>query len=126
MSKRVVTFGRQPATKPPHNFAEIHFPELATLDEGTKEGMVSRVLSSDGGGARNLPRTIYFQKTQADGHDGSVAVGSLHEVTIDGETGKMSGKGWMLSLKTAATPPSTSPGKSCSTTLSTSPKSRSS
>ena len=96
MSKRVVTFGRQPATKPPHNFAEIHFPELATLDEGTKEGMVSRVLSSDGGGARNLPRTIYFQKTQADGHDGSVAVGSLHEVTIDGETGKMSGKGWML------------------------------
>lgn len=92
---RVVTFGRQPS-KPPHNFKEVHFPELAKLDEGTNEGFVSRILTSEGGNARTLPRTIYFQKSQAPGHDASVAVGSLHEVTIDGETGVMSGKGWLL------------------------------
>ena len=96
MSKRIVTFGRQPDTKPPHNFAEVHFPELAKLDSGTKEGMMSRILSSAGADTRGLPRTIYFQKNQAPGHDDSVAVGSLHEVTVDGETGVLSGKGWML------------------------------
>ena len=96
MTKRVVTFGRQPTEKPKHNFAEVHFPELATLDKGTSEGMVSRVLTSEGGNARSVPRTIYFQKVQTGGHDGSVAVGALHEITIDGETGIMSGKGWLL------------------------------
>lgn len=94
--KRVVTFGRQPTDKPKHALAEVHFPELARLDEGTNEGMVSRVLTSLGGDVRSLPRTIFFQKTQEPGHDGSVAVGSLHEVTLDGETGTLSGKGWLL------------------------------
>lgn len=96
MSTRVVTFGRQPTEMPKHNFAAVTFPELAKLDSGTKEGMVSRILSSEGGNTRSLPRTIYFQKTQAAGHDGSIAVGSLHEVTVDGETGVMSGKGFLL------------------------------
>lgn len=96
MSKRIVTFGRQPDAKPPHNFAEVHFPELAKLDSGTKEGMISRILSSDGADTRGLPRTIYFQKVQTGGHDGSVAIGSLHEMTVDGETGILSGKGYLL------------------------------
>ncbi|NNC74975.1 MAG: hypothetical protein HKN93_05625 [Acidimicrobiia bacterium] len=101
MMKRVVTFGKQPASAPKHNFAEIHFPELAKLDVGTNEGMISRILSSEGGDTRSLPRTIYFQKTQAPGHDDSVAIGSLHEVTIDGETGIASGKGWMVDTEAA-------------------------
>ena len=95
MNKRVVTFGRQP-DKPKHNFAEVVFPELAKLDAGTKEGMVSRILSSEGGNTRSLPRTIYFQKQQADGHSTAVAVGAIHEVTIDGEAGLASGRGWLL------------------------------
>lgn len=96
MSKRVVTFGRQPETKPKGMLAEVHFPELARLDEGTNEGMVSRILSSEGGNVRSLPRTIYSQFQQADGHSESVAVGALHEVTLDGETGLASGKGWII------------------------------
>jgi hypothetical protein len=93
---RVITFGRQPTEAPKHALREVHFPELARLDEGTKEGMISRKLTSDGADARGLPRTIYFQKVQTGGHDGSVAVGSLHEMTVDGETGVLSGKGWLL------------------------------
>lgn len=96
MSKRVVTFGRQPTEKPKHALTEIHFPELAKLDEGTNEGMISRLLTSEGGDVRALPRTIFFQKEQKPGHDDSVAVGSLHEITFDGETGIMSGKGWVV------------------------------
>jgi hypothetical protein len=94
--KRVVTFGRQPTTPPPGNFREIHFPELARLEQGTNEGMISRILHSEGANARSLPRTIYFQKSQEPGHFGAVATGSLHEMTVDGETGLVSGKGWVL------------------------------
>jgi hypothetical protein len=93
---RVVTFGRQPTEAPKHALREIHFPELAKLDEGTKEGFISRVLTSEGADSRSLPRTIFFQKNQGMGHDGSVAVGSIHEMTVDGETGILSGKGWLL------------------------------
>ena len=38
-----------------------------------------------GGNVRALPRTIYHQSQQADGHMASVAVGALHEVTLDGD-----------------------------------------
>lgn len=93
---RIATYGRQPTEKPKHALAEVHFPQLAKLDEGTKEGFISRVLTSDGADTRALPRTIYFQKTQEGGHDGSVAVGALHEVTVDGENNILSGKGWLL------------------------------
>lgn len=96
MSKRVVTFGKQPETKPKGMLAEVHYPMLAKLDEGTSEGQISRILSSEGGNVRALPRTIYHQSQQADGHLASVAVGALHEVTLDGESGVLSGKGWIL------------------------------
>lgn len=93
---RVVTFGRQPTEKPKYTLTEVHFPELARLDQGTNEGILSRVLTSTGGDTRSLPRTIFFQKTQSPGHDNSVAVGSLHEVSLDGETGVLSGKGFLI------------------------------
>ena len=92
---RIVTFGQQPSTPPAGNFRQIIFPEMARLDTGTKEGMVSRVLSGDGGNTRDLPRTIYFQQAQQGGHAGGVASGSLHEITMNGETGLVSGKGWI-------------------------------
>lgn len=89
------TFGEQPTQAPKGNFRPIEFPQLARLGEGTKEGMISRVLTPDGGTVADLPRTIYFQDTQDMGHLGSVAAGSLHEVTFDTATGIMSGKGWI-------------------------------
>ena len=93
---RVVTFGRMPTEPPKFTLTEVHFPELARLDEGTKEGFISRVLTSEGGSVRDLPRTIFAQFKQEGGHMGSEAVGGLHEVTLDGETGVLSGKGFLV------------------------------
>lgn len=92
---RVVTFGRQPTEAPPGNFKEVIFPELAKLDQGTNEGWISRILSSDGADTRELPRTISFQELDTVGHDMAAHVGSIWEVTVDGETGVLSGKGWL-------------------------------
>lgn len=98
---RQVTFGKQPTEAPKGAFKEIHFPNLASLDVGTQEGQMSRFVHSDGGDTRSLPRTIYFQKTQAAGHEGSVAIGAIHEMTIDGEAGVLSGKGWLVDVPDA-------------------------
>lgn len=92
---RVVTFGRMPEAMPPGNFREVVFPQLALLDQGTGEGFISRFLHSDGGSTRDLPRTISFQYLDTFGHDQAAAVGSLWEVTIDGEAGVMSGRGFL-------------------------------
>ena len=93
---RIITFGQQPTDAPAGTFREIEFPLLAPLDEGTKEGMVSRKLSSEGGRARDgMPLTISMQYIDDFGHSRSVPVGALHEITFDGETKKVSGKGWV-------------------------------
>jgi hypothetical protein len=92
---RVVTFGRQPTSRPPGTFRQIVFPQLALLDQGTTEGWISRKLSSDGANCRELPRTIYVQERQSGGHFDSLASAALHEVTVDGETGVLSGRGWL-------------------------------
>lgn len=88
-------FGRQPASAPPGTFREIHFPMLGHLDRGTREGILSRQLVSSGADARELPRSGYFQFQQDVGHFGSIAAYALHEITVDGETGEFSGKGWL-------------------------------
>lgn len=92
---RVVTFGRMPSEIPEGNFIEVSFPELARLDEGTNEGWMSRVLASDGADSRELPRTISFQELDTFGHDMAAASGSIWEITVDGETGNLSGRGFM-------------------------------
>lgn len=92
---RVVTFGRMPDEIPEGNFVRVEFPELARLDQGTNESWLSRVLSSDGADARSLPRTISFQELDTVGHDMAAAVGSMWEITVDGETGILSGKGFL-------------------------------
>lgn len=85
-------FGEQPTTKPEGALRQIVFPSLATMDEPTGDG---RILDSDGKGVRDLPRTIYAQFVQSFGHEGSVAVGALHEVVFE-EDGNVSGRGWLI------------------------------
>lgn len=93
---RVVTYGQQPQAAPAGTFRPIHFPMLAPLDEGTKEGFVSRKLSSDGGRARDgMPLTISMQYIDDMGHMRSVPVGAMHEIFFDGENQVVSGKGWL-------------------------------
>lgn len=92
---RVVTYGRMPTEMPEGNFIAVSFPELARLDEGTNEGWLSRKLSSDGADTRSLPRTISFQELDTFGHDMAAAVGSIWEITVDGETGILSGRGFL-------------------------------
>lgn len=99
--KRLVTFGKLPS-KPLGTYKQINFPEMARLDEGTTEGILSRILHSEGGEVRSLPRTIYAQFAQSDGHDGAVAIGALHEVTLDEENNTLrDGKGWLADIPEA-------------------------
>lgn len=93
---RLITFGRHADTKPEGMLRSVRFPQLAKLDAGTNEGMINRILTSEGADSRSLPRTIYFQFEQAPGHFDSVAVGMIDEVTADGETGVLSGSGWII------------------------------
>lgn len=93
MTRPVTKFGSMPTDAPEGTFKRIHFPQLAEVDNGTKEGFLSRILHSEGGDVRDLPRTIYFQKTQAPGHDDAVAIGALYEATLDPD-GKTLRDGW--------------------------------
>jgi hypothetical protein len=80
-------------TEAPKNMArEIHFPSMATMDKATGDG---RKLASAGQGVRDLPRTIYAQFAQAEGHMESVIVGSLTQVEFH-DDGNVSGYAWLL------------------------------
>jgi hypothetical protein len=85
------TFGTMPMTKPEGMLRQIVFPELALMDVFTSDG---RRLESSGRGVRDLPRTIYGQFENAEGHSKAVIIGALHEVTF--EDGVASGRGWVL------------------------------
>jgi hypothetical protein len=93
-----VTRGSQPIERPPGTLRAIHYPQLALMDEGTKEGWLSRVLHADGGDVQELPRSIFAQFVDAPGHSGAVPIGALHEVTFDFEQSPkiLSGKGWLV------------------------------
>lgn len=91
------TYGQQPTAAPEGTYREIHFPEIMALDTETIEGILARHFQSVGAGVRELPVTIYYMDRQSEGaHVGSVAAGALHEVTIDPESKKASGKGWVM------------------------------
>lgn len=93
------SFGDQPTKKPKGMLCEIHWPVLAELDEETGEGYISRMLNSEGGDVRELPRTAYHQFAQSYGHDNAEAFASVRFVEFDErEDGSkfMSGKGWVL------------------------------
>lgn len=92
---RVVTYGRMPLDAPPGNFRAFRTPEAARLDEGTREGWISRKLSSDGARSLDLPRTLSLQYVDDVGHLRSVPAGSIHEALIDGENNVLSLRGWL-------------------------------
>lgn len=85
------TFGNQAATKPQGMLRQIVFPELALMGVKTGDG---RLLNEDGRGVRDLPRTIYGQFQNAEGHSEAPVIGRLDEVTF--EDGVASGRGWIL------------------------------
>jgi len=93
-----VTKGSQPLERPPGTLRAVHFPQLAVMDEGTKEGWLSRVMHAAGGDVQELPRSIFGQFVDAPGHDDAVPVGALHEVKFDFESDPkiLSGKGWLV------------------------------
>ncbi len=89
-------FGTTPTTKPEGMLRPIRFPLLMPLGVATGDG---RFFETEGRGVRELPRPIWFQKSQALNHEGAVGVGSLREVTFeDNAKGKPVawGRGWLL------------------------------
>jgi len=89
----ITTFGKQPTSLPAGFFKAVRFPVLALLDSPTGDG---RLLDSGGAGSRNLPLSIRAQFTASYGHEGAVISGALFEVTIDPDSGVMSGSGFLL------------------------------
>jgi hypothetical protein len=85
------TFGNMPTTKPKGMLRQIVFPELALMGVKTGDG---RLLNEDGRGVRDLPRTIYGQFQNAEGHSMAPVIGRIDEVTF--EDGVASGRGWIL------------------------------
>jgi len=85
------TFGNMPKTKPKGMLRQIVFPELALMDVRIADG---RLLAEAGRGVRDLPRTIYGQFQNAEGHSQAPVIGALFEVTF--EDGVASGRGWVL------------------------------
>lgn len=85
------TYGTMPMTKPEGMLKRIHFPELALMGVKTGDG---RLLAEDGRGVRDLPRTIYGQFQNAEGHSQAPVIGTLYSVTF--EDGVASGDGWVL------------------------------
>lgn len=88
------TFGKRPA-KPAGMFAPVTFPVLAMMDQTTGDG---RRLASGGGGARPTPTNTWsfsgqFEKSY--GHDGAVLTGAIYEISLDDDTGIVSGLGYM-------------------------------
>lgn len=85
------TFGQRVDERPDGMYVPIHFPEFARLDTETRDG---RTILSEGFGMDDAPRTLYFQKAQAPGHEGAVAVGRIDSMTIDGDL--VTATGWLV------------------------------
>jgi hypothetical protein len=85
-------FGTRVMDKQEGMLRAIHFPSMATMGERTGDG---RLLQADGGGVRDLPRTIFGQFESQPGHDGSVPVGRLDAVAFD-DDGNIEGWGWLI------------------------------
>lgn len=72
-------------------YKPVMFPVLAKLDTWTTDG---RMIEAAGFGVRDLPLSIKAQFTDAPGHSEAMIVGTLQEVTVDGDT--LSGRGWFV------------------------------
>jgi hypothetical protein len=54
------------------------------------------MLLSDGADTRDLPLTIRYIPSATYGHENAIVSGTLFEMTVDPETGIMSGQGFLL------------------------------
>lgn len=72
-------------------YKPVSFPVLAKLDQWTTDG---RMIEAAGFGVRDLPLSIKAQFTDAPGHSDAVIVGTLQEVTVEGDV--LSGRGWFV------------------------------
>jgi hypothetical protein len=88
-----ITYGQQPETIPDGMLTSIRFPTLTLLNTPTGD-MIARIIDGAGFATRDMPLSIMFQERTADGHDGAVLSGALHEVTVDGKN--VSGRGYLL------------------------------
>ncbi len=88
------SFGQFQKDKTEGLLRPVSFPSMALLDVTTGDG---REIASSGAGVRELPRTIFAQFAQAAGHDGSIPVGTLQEVTFE-DDGNVSGRGWLADI----------------------------
>jgi hypothetical protein len=86
-------FGTRVMDKQEGMLRAIHFPSMAKMGERTGDG---RLLQADGGGVRDLPRTIFAQFESQPGHDGSVPVGRLDAVAFDEDGSNIEGWGWLI------------------------------
>jgi hypothetical protein len=85
-------FGQFSSDKTTGLLRPLFFPSMARMDEWTGD---RRLLEAQGGGVRTLPRPIFAQFAQSFGHNGSVPIGSLQEVTLE-DDGNVTGRGWLL------------------------------
>jgi hypothetical protein len=87
------TYGEMPSSMPAGFFKAVQFPILARLDTQTGD---HRMLLSDGADTRDLPLTIRYIPSATYGHENAIVSGTLFEMTVDPETGIMSGQGFLL------------------------------
>jgi hypothetical protein len=90
---QIATYGKMPSKMPKGFFKAVEFPVLAKLDETTGD---HRRLASEGAGTRDLPLSIKYATKTSYGHEGAEVSGALFEVTVDPDTHKMSGRGFLL------------------------------
>lgn len=92
MAKHI--FGMQPEQMPDGYAKAVNFPVLMMMDLNTGDG---RVFASTGGTVREgMPHPISTMLALGQGHAGAVPSGALFEVTLDDESGVVSGKGFLL------------------------------
>lgn len=90
----ITTYGKMPDKMPDGFFTSVKFPVLAMLDRRTGDG---RMLESAGASTRDLPLPILGQfRLGPGGHEGADVTGALFEVTVDPDSGVMSGRGYLL------------------------------
>lgn len=61
-----------------------------------------RIIAPGALSARELPLPLMWQRVSGDGHSGAVTVGAIEELTIDNETGMVTGSGRFLDVRGAA------------------------
>lgn len=81
-----------PGSAPAGMYVPLNFDSLVTLGKRTRDG---RLIDAEGFEPFELPLSIQMKLTDGPGHDGSVIMGRLDEVTVH-DDGNVTGRGWAL------------------------------